>query len=324
MDESLIGVAMEILAALNETQDTNGPVTENNIQIKMNDINEEVGIGIKGQILLAGPLLEEIKTDGSTLFPGHDDDLFVVISIKAKGEPQEMIDEIQGMIEAFGIPMEMVAQFAEVKFHAGDGEVHIGVKLNDNPYTDMAKGFVLKPSVFGDGSQDVSVDLSLNLGTNFIDMLTGEPLFTHFLKSASFHMKTTMHDKTRENIINILAEKKELLEPLINMFPFIMPLFLFKHADSVLELQCTDEMKQQAIDTATNLNPMAVMSLTETMNLVKNMGLPIEMIKPILELMTNRCDGEITISGLAGVGVKFTIRLPGLGDMLTQFLLDES
>jgi hypothetical protein len=84
MDASLIATAMEILAALNEIEETNGPVTENNIQVKMNDINEEVGIGIKGQILLAGPALEEIKADGSTLFPDHDDDLFVVISIKAK------------------------------------------------------------------------------------------------------------------------------------------------------------------------------------------------------------------------------------------------
>lgn len=323
MDESLVATAMEILSALNEIQETNfGPVTENNVQIKMNDINEEVGIGIKGQILLSGPSLTEIKTDGSTLFPDNDDDLFVVISIKAKGDPQEMIDEIQGMIEAFGIPMDMVSQFAEVKFHAGDGEVLIGVKLNDNPYTDMAKGFVLNSSVFGDGSQDTSVDLSLNLGTNFVDMLTGEPLFTHFLKSASFHMKSTMHDKTRENVLNILAEKKELLDPLINMFPFIMPLFLFKQADSVLELQCTDEMKQQAIDTATNINPMAVMSLTEAMTTIKSMGLPIEMIKPILEMITSKMDGEITISGIAGIGFKFTLRLPGLGAMLSQFLLD--
>jgi hypothetical protein len=323
MDESFVAIAMEVLGALNGMEETNfGPITESNVQVKMNDINEEVGLGVKGQILFAGPALTEIKTDGSTLFPDNDDDLFVVVSIKTKGEPQELIDEVQGMIEAFGLPMEMVAQFAEIKFHAGDGEVLIGIKLNDNPYTDMAKGFILNSSIYGDGSQDVSVDLSLNLGTTFADMLAGEPLFTHFLKAASFHLKARLHDKTRQNIINILAEKKELLDPLINMMPFLMPLLLFKQADSVLELQCTDEMKQQMIDTATNVNPMAVMSLTDGLATIKSAGLPIDMFQPIIEMVTNRTDGEVTISGIAGVGFKFTIRLPGLNDVLTEFLAE--
>jgi hypothetical protein len=322
MDGDLLSLAMEVMQAVNSTQETNfGPITETNIQVKMNDIDEEAGVGIKGQLLLAGPALNEVKEDGSTIFPDKaDDDLFFVVSIKTKGDPQEAIDEIKGMIEAFGLPMDMVAQFAELKFHAGDGEMHIGIKANDNPYTDMAKGFVVNSSLFGDGTQDVTIDLSVNLGTTFNDMLGEEPLFTNFLKSASVHLKASMHDKTRENVVNILAEKKEQLEPLINMFPFIMPIFLFKKLDSILELQCTDEMKQQMIDTATNLNPMAVMSLNEVFQMVKMAGIPLELFQPILELVSNRTAGEVQFSGIAGVGFKFTLRLPGLDQAITQFL----
>ena len=230
MEGDLMSLGMEVMQAINDVQETDfGPLTETNMQMKMNEVDEESGIGVKGQILLAGPSLNKVKEDGSVLFPDKaDDDIFVVLSIRTKGDPQEAIDEIQGIIEAFGIPMDMVEQFGELKFHAGDGEALIGFKAADNPYTDMAKSMVMQSSVFGDGSQDVTLDMSFNLGTTFDDMLDDEPLFTHFIKGMSLHMKGSVHEKTRENILNVLAEKKEQLEPLINIFPFIMPIFLFK------------------------------------------------------------------------------------------------
>lgn len=322
MEGDLMSLAMEVLQAVNDIGETDfGAVTQSNLQIKMNNIDEEEGVGIKGQVVFNGPTLDKLKERGSILFPDKsDEDFFLVVAIRTKGDSQEYIDEIKGLIEAFGLPMEMAEQFGELKFHAGDGEVLIGFRAHDNEYTAMAKNFTLNPSVFGDGSQDISVDFSVNLGTTFSQMLDDEPFFTHFLKAASIHLQSTMHEKTRENILKVAAEKREQLDPLINMFPFIMPLFLFKKLNGVLELQCTDEMKEKMKEAAQNANPMAAMSLKDIFGMVKMMGLPIDMFKPILELISTKSGGRVSISGVTSIGYKVTLRLPGLDEVLEEFL----
>lgn len=324
MEGDLMSLAAEVLSAVNDIQEHNfGSVTESNFQIKMNDIDEESGIGIKAQIVLNGPTLDKMKENGSELFPGKsNDDFFVILSIKTKGDPQETVDEVQGIIEAYGLPMDMVSQFAEVKFHAGDGEVLIGFKAAENPYTDMAKSFSIKPEVFGDGSQDISIDLSLNLGTSFSDMLDDAPFFTHLLKAGSIHLRSTMHEKTRENILRVLADKKEQLDPLISLAPFLAPILLFKKLDGVIELQCTDEMVEKLKNTAMNANPMAVMSLKEIFSMVKMMGIPIDMFMPIFDLISNKTGGELSISGVTSAAWKVTFRLPGLDQTVAAFLSD--
>jgi hypothetical protein len=294
MEGDLFSLGMEIIGALNDSQETNfGVTTQSNVQVKMNEIDEEAGIGIKGQMLLAGPILEKLKEHGSILFPDKsDDDMFVFISIRTKGDPQELVDQIKGLIEAFGLPMDMVEQFGELKFEAADGEVLIGFKAADNEYSQLAKGFTISSGVFGDGSQDISCDFSVNLGTTFTDMLDDNPLFTHFLKAMSVHVQTTVHEKTRENILKVLSQKKDQLDPFINMFPFAVILFLFKRVDSILELQCTDDMVENLKNTAQNANPMAMMSLKDFFSLGKSMGLPLEMFQPILEIIQNQTAGE--------------------------------
>jgi hypothetical protein len=324
MEGDLFSIGMEIMNAVNQVKETNfGDTIQSNLQIKMNEIDEEAGIGAKGQLLLAGPTLDKLKEQGSVLFPDKsDDDMFVYISFRTKGDPQEFIDQVQGLIEAFGLPMDMLEQFGELKFQAADGEAMIGFKAADNEYAQLAKGFTVESGVFGDGSQDITVDGSINLGTTFTDMLDDNPLFTHFLKSMSIHIQSIMHLKTRENILKVLSEKKDQLDPIINVFPFAIILLLFKKMDGVLELQCTDDMIENLKNTAQNANPMAVMSLKEVFSFIKMAGLPIEMIQPILELIQNNTAGEISINGFNSVGFKVTVRLPGLDQAVSSFLTD--
>lgn len=87
-----------------------------------------------------------------------------------------------------------------------------------------------------------------------------------------------------------------------------------------MELQCTDEMKQQMVDSLGNMNPMSNMSLTEVFEMVKSMGLPIDMFQPILELISSKTASEISVSGIASCGFKATYRLPGLDTAIAKFL----
>lgn len=267
--------------------------------------------------------MDKLKEEGSVIFPDKsDDDMFGYLSIKTKGDPQEFIDQVQGLIEAFGLPMGILEQFGELKFQAADGHILIGFKSADNEYSQLAKGFTLNSDIFGDGSQDITIDVSANFGLSFSDMLDDSPLFSHFLKAASIHFQSNMHLSTRENILKVLSEKKDQLAPLINMFPFAIVLFLFKKLDGVLELQCTDDMIENLKNTAQNLNPMAVMSLKEIFSFVKSAGLPIEMFQPILELIQNNTDGEVSVNVFNSVGFKTTVRLPGLDTIVEAFLSD--
>lgn len=322
MEGDLLSLGMEVMQAVNEISPGNyGPTTESNLQIRMNEIDEEAGIGVKGQVIFSGPTLDKLKEHGSVLFPDRtDEDFFVIVSVRTKGNPQEFIDEVEGIISSYGLPMDMVEQFGEIKFHAGDGEALIGFKATDNPISQMAKSFTVKPSVFGDGTQDITVDFSVNLGTTFTDMLGDEPLFTYFLKAASIHAKSYMHTRTRENILKVLAEKKEQLDHLINMFPFAIPLVLFKKMDCVLDLQCTDEMVENMRNTLQNANPMSSMSLKEVFGIAKAMGIPLDMFQPIFELIQSKTAGEISVSGVASTGYKVTLRLPGLDQAIAAFL----
>ena len=322
MEADLIGIVNDLISPINNTTSTNyGNLTESNFQVKLNEIDEEAGIGFKFQVDLAGPVLEKIKENGSVLYPDKsEDDMFVFISIKCKGDPQEAVDNIRGLIDAFGLPVDMLQQFGELKFHAGDGEFLIGFKAAETPHSALAKQFTINSHVFGDGSEDISAFFSFNLGTTFTDMLDETPALDHLLKGMSVHVKGRVHERTRENIVNVVAEKKDVLEPFLNIFPFVMPLFLFKRFDGVLELQCTDEMKEQIKNKVTEVMPPALMSLKEVFGMVKMMGIPIEMFQPILELVQNTFAGEINVCAFASTGFKLTLRLPGLDQALAAFL----
>mmetsp|Transcript_41347 Transcript_41347/g.47670 ORF Transcript_41347/g.47670 Transcript_41347/m.47670 type:complete len:324 (-) Transcript_41347:46-1017(-) len=320
--EDLIGIVNNIISSINNAAVANyGATTDSNFQVKLNEIDEEAGIGAKVQVLLAGPTLDKLKENGSVLYPDKsDDDMFTFISIKVKGSPQEAIDTIQGLIAAFGIPLEMLDQFGELKFHAGDGEILIGFKAGETPYAAMAKQFTIGSQVFGDGSQDISVDLSFNLGTTFSDMLDDTPVLEHLLKGMSIHGKSHVHEKTRETLVNVLAEKKDVLEPIISTVPFLMPLLLFKRVDGVLELQVTDEMKEQIKNKVSEVAAPALMSLKEAFAMGKAAGLPLEMIQPILELVQNIFGGEVDINIFASSGYRIIFRLPGLDQAIGEFL----
>jgi len=326
MEGDLIGMATDTIAALNAINENDfGPITESDFKVTMNNIDEEAGIGVKFQLLLAGPVLKKIKSDGNTLYPGkHDDDMFAFISIKVSGDPQEFIDNIKGLIEGFGLPMEQVEAFGELKFHAGDGEVLIGFKAASE-HTGIAKPFLLNSRVFGDGSRDISMEFSYNLGTTWEEMLDDEPIFLHILKGVSIHSKGCLHDKTRDNILKVISEKNAVAtSPTSSPLPFFMPLLFFKRITGCIELQCTDEMVEQ-IKTFVSANvPPAMMSLKEAFELVKSAGLPLEMFQPILEMIQNAGVSEISINGAANLGLKLTIRLPGLDKAIAAFLAKEN
>ena len=64
-----------MILTINSTTSTNyGTITESNFQVKLNEIDEEAGIGFKVQFDLAGPALEEIKENGSVLYPDKSEE----------------------------------------------------------------------------------------------------------------------------------------------------------------------------------------------------------------------------------------------------------
>ena len=67
-----------LISTINSTTSANyGTITESNLQVKLSEIDEEVGIGFKVQVDLAGPVLEEIKENGSVLYPDKfEDDIY--------------------------------------------------------------------------------------------------------------------------------------------------------------------------------------------------------------------------------------------------------
>ena len=281
---------------------------------------DESGIGMKGQVLFAGPTFNQVKSSGAHLFPDlQDDDIYFYLSIRTKGDPQEAVDELQGLIEAFGLPMDALSQFGELKFQAGDGEILIGFKASDNPYLEMIQGMLVKPKFFGDGSQDITAEFSFNTGTTYSEMLDDEPVISHFLKYLSFEVKGVVHDKTRENLLNILESRKEELGPILGIFH---ALFFFKNVRSNFEMDSTQDMKDKVIESASEAFPMAKMSLKEVFGMVKSAGVPIDTFKPVLEFVSSKTAGEISINGVAGIGFKFTVRVPGLDSAVGAFLAD--
>lgn len=319
--DKLLGVAMGAVGELNskETEDY-GELTGIDSKFVLNHADES-GIGIKGQLLLAGPTLEGIKSQGSQLWEDKDgDDLFIVASIRTKGDPQEVIDGIKGIIQDFGIPLEeMAAQFGDLKFHAGDGEALIGFKAQDNQYTEMINNFLLQSQVFGNGSEDVSTEFSFNIGTTFSEMLDDEPLFKHLLKSLSIEFKGHIHEGTRKNILEVLEGQKDELGPLLSA---AHALFLVKNVRSNIEVETTPEMVETLSASTKETFPMGAMSLKQIFALIKSAGLPIDMFKPILELISAHSGGELNISAHAQAGIKFTLRTPGLDEAIQAFLED--
>lgn len=319
--EKLVGIGAEAAAQLNSTEtDDYGELFGIDSRFTLNSADDS-GIGIKGEILLAGPSLEEIRQQGSQLWDDKDDDdLFGFITIKSKGDPQELIDGIKGIIGDFGIPLEeMAAQFGDLKFHAGDGEVIIGFKQNDNPYTEMINSFLLQSKVFGNGNTDVSNTFSLNIGATFNDMLDDQPLFKHFLKSLSVEFKGHIHEATRKNILDVLESKKDDLGPILSG---AHALFSVKNVRSNIEVDTTEEMVDALGESAKDTFPMGAFTLKQIFGLVKQAGLPIDMFKPILELINSQSAGELELSAFAQFGLKVTIRLPGIDEAIGAFLED--
>lgn len=287
----------------------------------MNEIDEEAGIGVKVQLLLAGPTLEKTKQDGHILYPQKtDDDMFGFVSIKVTSDPNEFIENIKEIIETLGLPMDQLEQFGELKFHAGEGEVLIGFKAAGE-FVSMIQPFLVKSGVFGDGSQEIEMESSFNLGATWEDMLDDEPIFTHLLKGWSIHNIGRLHEKTRENVLKVITEKNESASSFLESpLPFVMPLLFFKRIVGSVELQCTDEMKEQIKNFAITHFPPSAMSLKELFELIKGAGVPIEMIQPIIEMAQNAGVNEISINGAGNLGLKITIRLPGLDKVLGAFL----
>ena len=322
MAENLMSMATEVVSALNDLNETDfGPVTESNFKVAMNEIDESAGIGVKAQLLLAGPTLDKIKHDGHVLYPEKtDDDMFGFFSIKVTSDPNELVEQIKGIIEMFGLPMDQLEQFGELKFHAGDGEVLIGFKAAEQ-FLSMAQPFLIKSGVFGDGSQDIEMETSFNLGTTWEDMLDDEPIFTHILKGWSIHTIGRLHEKTRENVLKVVSEKNESASSLLESpLPFVMPMLFFKRIVGAVELQCTDEMKEQIKNFASTHFAPSAMSLKEAFEFAKNAGLPLEMVQPILEMIQNAGVSEVSFNGSGNLGVKLTIRLPGLDKAIGAFI----
>ncbi len=322
----LMTMGAAIFGSVNEITDpASGPTTDSCFRVNMNGYEEGSGISYAMRVLLAGPSLDQAKEKGTQLFPDKtEDDIYMYISIKVKDNPTEVIDNIKGMIEAFGLPMEMAEQFGELKFEAGDGEVLIGFKASEGDHLELIKPFLVKTALFGDGSEDIQIEGSFNLATSFDQLLNSEePIYTHPLKGASLVVKSHMHESTREKIIQCLTENKDQLQPVMPFFPFLTPLFLFKKIEGALELQCTEDMITTIKEMAEEKMPPANMNIKEAMEMVKGLGLPIDAFKPILEMVANSFAGEITFNAVTSTAFQVSLNLPGIDQIITEFLKDE-
>jgi hypothetical protein len=167
MNLDFLQLAFDFFQKLNQTKIKFNKQTEkSNFQIKLNDIVGEEGIGLKTSFFLSGPNLKTVMDVGKKLFKNKkDNDVFFFFSIKTKGDPQGFIDDVNTIIDAFGLPMNMVEKIGELKMVAGKDEAFIGFISGEHEYKQLAQGFSLNSSVFGDGKEDIFYGISANLAT---------------------------------------------------------------------------------------------------------------------------------------------------------------
>ena len=314
----------QIAQAFEADQETaNGEIQENKFEVKLNEFEPEGGITAKFQLLFDGPELTKEQETGSSIFPDKTaDDLLSFTAIRVKGNADEALAELKTIIESLGVTEEMWAAFAQVEFKAEENEILIGACPANEELLGVLAPFMINPTfIKGDGNEDISIEASVNFATTFSEALDDEPFYSHFLKGAGVSFKGRVFNKSRDILIKIMNSQWDTIKPLVSQFPILAPILLFKKLDGSLELECDDTLREEIKELLLENMPPAAMSLKDAMSLVKQQGMvPMEMAEPILEWFKNHFAGEIRLYAQRSVGIKVTMKLPGLDEVVTEFL----
>lgn len=319
---------LPIIQALKDCEEAgSGDVSESRFEVKLNDVTPGEGSQVKLELLFDGPqltaerdLAKEILGDKAA----DKDSIFAFVAIKVKGDAQEAIDAIKGLLEAM-VPMDQVEMFADLVWKAHGEYMIIAVSPNQEEIIEQVKPFIVHSKLIeGDGSRDLFASVELNVATCPGDLVSDEEsALSHFVKGVKLTTKADMHANSREHLINVLNSQWEMLGPIAEMVPFLTPLLLFKTATGSLEFECDDELKEQVKQFLGENAPPALMAGKDAINMAKAEGaVPMEMVTPILNLVKDHFDGELRVFANAGSAVRFSARVPGI-DTLIDVLMEE-
>lgn len=149
--------------------------------------------------------------------------------MRVKGDPEEAIEELKSISEAFGLTVEAAADYAQVEFKAGDNEILIGFTPTNDELLAPITPFLINPTFAkGDGSEDLSIGFSINFATTISEMLDDEPFYEHLLSGFSTKLTGRTYAKSREIFQKIIVAQWEKIEQLAHKVPILGPLLLFK------------------------------------------------------------------------------------------------
>jgi hypothetical protein len=322
------GINMEILQSVanwfaEDHETASGHVMENKFEAKMNEFEEEGGVGVKLQLLFDGPELAKELASAKTIFPDKtSNDILGFIAIRVKGDPQEAIDQLKELLEMNGITEEMTSPFVNIVYSPADNEIHIGISPANEEMLAMATPYLINPTwVKGDGSEELGIDLSINFATTLSEALDDEPVFTHFLKGGGAYAKARIHESSKDIFMKIINNNWGTIKPVVEKIPILAPLLLLKKIEGVLELECTQEMREEITELVQENAPPAAMSLKDMMSFAKQAGVvPIEMLEPGLNWVKDHFAGEVRIFVQRSIGFRVTMKLPGLDEVISEFI----
>ncbi len=88
-----------------------------------------------------------------------------------------------------------------------------------------------------------------------------------------------------------------------------------------MELECTEEMREEIKEMLQEVSPMLLMSLKDALSFIKQSGqLPTEMADPFNDWIKEHFGGEVRFFGQRSVAVKWTLKLPGFDEVVGEFL----
>ena len=239
-DFPIVQLVHDVFEALNKTKEKDfGEIVESDFTLSMNDMEESKGANVKAQILLAGPTLKQIKSQGKTLFSKKaDDELFSYISFKVKNGSKNFVEEFEPKLESTDKELH-----SKLSISTEDDLVLIGFK-EDSEMQMFSTPVPIESHVFGEDKTDIGIQANLDLKITWDDMLDIIPIYAHFLKGFKLQIKSNLYEKTAENILDTVADMsakaKEYNE---SPLPIFMPFLMFKQFNGSLKLKCTDKMK---------------------------------------------------------------------------------
>lgn len=270
--------------------------------------------------MIDGPELTEQTSKLQEIFPERgENEVAGLITIKVDGDVEAAIEELKALVQGFGIDIEAFAEFATIEFVAGDGEILIGLMPATQEAIGFLTPFIMDPTILqGDGSEELFFSGSINLAATFDDFLEDEPLFTNFLKGFSLKAQGQLYSESRETVFKLLGDD---FKKYAKAIPFLAPLLMLKKVEGLLELECTDEMKDQIKELVEEEAPQAAMSFKDILEMAKMSGaVPMEMLEPVLTFIQTYSVNHFEVLGAKKAAGRVIVNLPGLENVAAHLL----